>query len=204
MAGRMNLALLLTAEFAGGGDSAIRHGLLGTLLREEHGGLRRRSIIVDLYDELRPSLYGYLICLGLAPHEADDVIQEAFLGLFEHLEAGRKEDNLRGWVFRVAHNLFRNLQKQRRRLVSDTQGDGLFLEQTDTAPNPEDGYLWKEHLQRLDKAIAQLTEQQRQCLHLRAEGLRYREIADVLGVGISRVPQLLQRAVVRLMDELHG
>jgi len=204
MVARMNLALLLMAEFAGSCGNTIQHGLLGAFLREEHGGLRQRSIIVDLYDELRPSLYGYLICLGLAPHEADDVIQEAFLGLFEHLEAGRKEDNLRGWVFRVAHNLSRNLQKQGRRLVSNTQDDGFLLEQTDTALNPEDGYLWKEHLQRLDKAIAQLTEQQRQCLHLRAEGLRYREIADVLGVGTSRVPQLLQRAVVRLMDELHG
>ena len=117
-----------------------------------------------------------------------------------------KSDNLRGWVFRVAHNLSRNLQRRERRLVSDTpvEGEHVTLEQADAALNPEDMYLWKEHLRRLDIAIAQLTEQQRQCLHLRAEGLRYREIADVLGVGVSRVPQLLQRAMVRMMEELYG
>lgn len=206
MVSRMSLAMLLMAKFAGNGDDAIRHGMSGIFSREEHGGLRHRSNIVDLYDELRPSLYGYLICLGLAPQEADDIIQEAFLGLFQHLESGKKEDNLRGWVFRVAHNLSRNLQRRERRLVSDTdaQEENLLAEQADTALNPEDMYLWKEHLERLEAAIGHHTEQQHQCLHLRAEGLRYREIAGVLGIGASRVPQLLQRAIVRIMDELYG
>jgi len=202
----MSLALLLITQFAGNSDNTIRHGRLGIFSREEHGSLKHGSNIVELYDELRPSLYGYLICLGLTPQEVDDIIQETFLGLFQHLEAGGKSDNLRGWVFRVAHNLSRNLQRRERRLVSDTpvEGEHVTLEQADAALNPEDMYLWKEHLRRLDIAIAQLTEQQRQCLHLRAEGLRYREIADVLGVGVSRVPQLLQRAMVRMMEELYG
>ncbi len=194
------------AQFAGNGDNAIRHGMLGIFSLEEHGGLRQGSNIVELYDELRPSLYGYLICLGLTPYEADDIIQEAFLSLFQHLEGSGKTENLRGWVFRVAHNLSRNLQRRERRLVSDTRAEGeqATLELPDAALNPEDSYLWKEHLERLDIALAQLTEQQRQCLHLRAEGLRYREIATALGVGVSRVPQLLQRAMVRIMDELYG
>jgi RNA polymerase sigma-70 factor (ECF subfamily) len=202
----MSLALLLMTQFAGNSDNTLQHDRLGIFSREEHGSLKRGSNIVELYDELRPSLYGYLLCLGLTPQEVDDIIQETFLGLFQHLEAGGKSDNLRGWVFRVAHNLSRNLQRRERRLVSDTpvEGEHATLEQADAALNPEDMYLWKEHLRRLDIAIAQLTEQQRQCLHLRAEGLRYREIADVLGVGVSRVPQLLQRAMVRMMEELYG
>lgn len=206
MVSRVSLTMFLVAQFAGNGDDSIQHGMLGIFSREEHGGLRPESSIVALYDELRPSLYGYLICLGLTPYEADDVIQEAFLGLFQHLEAGGKDDNLRGWVFRVAHNLSRNLQRRERRLVSDVEAneERLVLEQPDTALNPEDMYLWKEYLRRLEAAIGHLTEQQCHCLYLRAEGLRYREIAHVLGVGASRVPQLLQRAIVRIMDELHG
>jgi len=206
MVGRIGLAMLYMAQFAKNGDNAIQHGMLGIFSRENHGGPRQGSNVVALYDELRPSLYGYLMCLGLAPQEADDIIQEAFLGLFQHLEARGKTDNLRGWIFRVAHNLSRNLQRRERRLVSDTPADGEppTLEQTDIAFNPEDAYIRKEHLERLDLAIAELTEQQRQCLHLRAEGLRYREIANVLGVSVSRVPQLLQRAMVRIMDQLYA
>jgi hypothetical protein len=144
----MSLAMLVMAQFAGNGDNAIRHGMLGIFSREEQGGLRQKSSIVELYDELRPSLYGYLICLGLTPYEADDIIQEAFLSLFHHLEGNGKTDNLRGWIFRVAHNLSRNLQRRERRLVSDSdiEGELLASERADASLNPEDSYLWKEPL----------------------------------------------------------
>jgi RNA polymerase sigma-70 factor (ECF subfamily) len=59
-------------------------------------------------------------------------------------------------------------------------------------------------MRRYEAAVEHLTSQQRQCLLLRKEGLRYREIAMVLGIGASRVPQLLERAVGRLMEELYG
>lgn len=206
MESRMSLAMLLMAQFGSNGDGPISHGMLGIFSREEHGGPGQRSEIVDLYDELRPSLYGYLICLGLSSEEADDTVQETFLGLFRHLEKGGKIDNPRGWVFRVAHNLSRNFQKRQRLFVADAPSDvaAPVLEQADAALSPEELFLWKEHLERLEAALDHLTEQQRQCLHLRAEGLRYREIAPVLGISVSRVPQLLQRAMVRIMDELYG
>jgi hypothetical protein len=88
MLSRMSLAMLLMAKFAGNGDDAIRHGMSGIFSREEHGGLRHRSNIIDLYDELRPSLYGYLVCLGLAPQEADDIIR---VSIFRSDSPFRKE-----------------------------------------------------------------------------------------------------------------
>jgi RNA polymerase sigma-70 factor, ECF subfamily len=202
----MSLFPMLVLRFADNSDDAILNGMLGIFSREEHGGSKNRSNIVALYDELRPPLYGNLICLGLMPQEADDVIQETFLNLYRHLEANGNDDNVRGWVFRVAHNLSRTLQRRERRLVSETPAEGkpATPERVDTALSPEDVYLWREYLGRLDAAVARLPEQQRQCLHLRADGLRYREIALVLGIGVSRVPQLLQRAIVRITDELNG
>ena len=50
----------------------------------------------------------------------------------------------------------------------------------------------------MKQALDTLSPQQRQCLHLRAEGLRYREIAETIGVGISTVGEFLNRAVTRL------
>jgi len=58
--------------------------------------------------------------------------------------------------------------------------------------------LWRE---RLRQAVAKLTPQQRECLRLRASGLRYREIAEVLGIGISSVGELVQRATARLRED---
>jgi RNA polymerase sigma-70 factor (ECF subfamily) len=52
-------------------------------------------------------------------------------------------------------------------------------------------------------AVQELTEFQRQCLHLRAEGLRYREIAETLSVNIDSVAAL-QRAIKKLRSRVHG
>jgi RNA polymerase sigma factor (sigma-70 family) len=53
-------------------------------------------------------------------------------------------------------------------------------------------------------AIRELSPQQRNCLHLRVAGLRYREIAEVIGISTSAVGEFLRRATVRLKGVLDG
>src|SRR5271169_6142129 len=66
--------------------------------------------VTALYRELRKPLLRYLVCLGLSTDEAQDVVQDAFLTLHRHLASGGSQENIRGWVFRVAHNRARNRQ----------------------------------------------------------------------------------------------
>src|ERR1700722_15742601 len=61
-----------------------------------------------LFEELRKPLLRYLVCLGLSPDEAQDVSQDAFLELHRHVSGGGAQDNIRSWLFRVAHNQARN------------------------------------------------------------------------------------------------
>src|ERR1700719_3150627 len=63
-----------------------------------------------LYRELRKPLLRYLVCLGLSSDEAQDVVQDAFLSLHHHLAADGSQENIRSWLFRVAHNQARNRQ----------------------------------------------------------------------------------------------
>ncbi|HHN72840.1 MAG TPA: LuxR family transcriptional regulator, partial [Thermopetrobacter sp.] len=44
--------------------------------------------------------------------------------------------------------------------------------------------------------------QERRCVDLRSEGLRYREIAEILGVSLSTVQTFLTRALQKLMKEV--
>jgi RNA polymerase sigma-70 factor (ECF subfamily) len=60
---------------------------------------------VKLFDELRLPVYRYVSRGGLCPEGAEDVTQGVFLRLFKHLLEQGREDNLRGWGYRVAHNL---------------------------------------------------------------------------------------------------
>ena len=58
--------------------------------------------VTSLYRELR-ELLRYLVCPGLSKDEAQDVVQDTFLCLHRHLTAGGAQNNIRGWLFRVAH-----------------------------------------------------------------------------------------------------
>jgi len=191
-----------------GGQSFALPVLLGRNAIEDRRILTHRERVIQLFREIRVPLYSYLVCIGVRPHEADDVVQEAFLRLHRQLEAGVNIEQPRAWVFKVARNVSLNVQRVQRRLIPQSDLDpkeGSKLEmRRDAEPNPEELYLRKEIMQRLDAGMAQLTEQQRQCVYLRAQGLRYREIAVVLGVSISSAAELLQKAIVRLAGEIHG
>ena len=184
------------------GDAPLAHSWLRVFASDEPAHLKKQSQIIDLYDELRPSVYGYLISFGLRPQEADDIIQEVFLRLFDAMQSGGEIKNPRSWAFRVAHNLALNLLKRERRLVSKSDEEvAQPTRDTTDAGNLEELYLHKEQMRLLDEAMASLTT--RQCVHLRAEGLRYREIAEVLGSTPSGVAQSLKRAVQRLVSGLY-
>ncbi|AXC12540.1 RNA polymerase sigma-70 factor, ECF subfamily [Acidisarcina polymorpha] len=101
--------------------------------------------IVQLYDALRPPLYRYLINGGLSPQDAEEVVQEAFLRLYRHMRSGGGEENLRAWVYQVAHNLSCNFHKGRRRLVETTPEIWKQLSESafDRAPGPEEQLLEK-------------------------------------------------------------
>ena len=61
--------------------------------------------VIELFDQFRDPLLRYALSFGISVHDAEEVIQEVFLSLFRHLQLRRSRKNLRGWLFRVAHNL---------------------------------------------------------------------------------------------------
>ena len=157
--------------------------------------------VTQLYDALRPSLYRYLISSGLAPQDVEEVVQETFLRLYRHMRGGGDEENLRAWIYQVAHNLSSNLRKSRHRLVDTTPElwEQLSQSTVHNAPGPEEQLLQQERLLRVHEGLAKLTQLQRDCLYLRVEGFRYREIGKMLNVGTSTVSGSLRNAINRLV-----
>lgn len=156
--------------------------------------------VVELFEQFRTPLLRYLMTLGLNVQDGEEVIQEVFLALFQHLKKGKRGDNLRGWIFRVAHNLalkeFRSTKsKIERASVPIDEVQGEFVS---PAAAPEERLEQARLEQRIQAVIQALPEQDRQCLYLRAEGLRYREIAEALGVSLGSVANSLERAIGKL------
>jgi RNA polymerase sigma-70 factor (ECF subfamily) len=156
--------------------------------------------VVELFEELRERLLRYLLVLGLSAHDGEEIIQESFLLLFQHLQKGKSRENLRGWVFRVARNLalkqrYANQVRLRRMVEFDEASPELRV---DRNANPEEELRSRQRQMRLLAVVRALPEQDRSCLSMRAEGLRYREIAAALGISLGSVAASLARTLARL------
>jgi RNA polymerase sigma-70 factor, ECF subfamily len=155
--------------------------------------------VTRLFGESRTSLLRYILSLGLPIADGEEIIQETFLGLFRHLRLGKPRENLRGWIFCVAHNLAlkRRHVNQRARIDTD-RGRAVGESRLDPSPNPEEQIVCMQRKARLQAVLRALPEQDRCCLLLHAEGLRYREIARILGISLGAVSVSLTRSLQRL------
>src|SRR6202050_1878616 len=129
--------------------------------------------VMEFFEQFRDPLLRYALSFGIPVHDAEEVVQEVFVSLFRHLQLGRSRKNLRGWIFRVTHNLALKQRHANHRLQNRVESDGGVMEkQLDPTPNPEEQLMGKQRQKSLRAVLRVLPEQERYCLYLRAEGLR--------------------------------
>jgi RNA polymerase sigma-70 factor (ECF subfamily) len=107
--------------------------------------------VAGLFDQLRDRLLRYLLSLGLSIADGEEVVQEVFLALFQHLRRGKPRHNLRGWVFQVAHNLGlrrHNSARRDRENLLEFGGNPAANTLTQPPPNPEDQFARNQRLVR--------------------------------------------------------
>ncbi|MEM0913636.1 MAG: sigma-70 family RNA polymerase sigma factor [Planctomycetota bacterium] len=154
------------------------------------------------------SVYRMAMHLAKHPDEASDLVQETYLkamkaeGRFELREMG-----VRPYLFRILHNNFYSRIEKRKR--QPTLGDDLPEVEVDgkvTEGEPAwdlQSLDWEQVDDRLKAAVNDLPDHYREVLLLWAvEGLKYREIADVLGVALGTVMSRLYRARAILTEKL--
>lgn len=170
-------------------------GVALCLTEEEVRGDAEQEVL-RLFLLMRRPLLQYALSFGGAPSDAEDVVQESFLALFDHLRRGRSRENLRAWLFRVTHH-----QALKKRMKDMREVPGLEAEETqraDTDPNPQECMLAGERQARMQDVLRALPLNDQLCLRLRAEGLTYREIAKIVGISLGSVSASLTRSLLRL------
>jgi RNA polymerase sigma-70 factor, ECF subfamily len=156
--------------------------------------------VINFFEQFREPLLRYVLSFGVSVHDGEEVVQDVFLSLFRHLQLGRPRVNLRGWIFRVGHNLALKQRIENKRVNDKTDAGELLVEQQyDPAPNPEEHLSFLQRQRRLLAVVHALPATDQNCLRLRAEGLRYREIASVLGISLGAVSLSLTRSLARLI-----
>ena len=135
--------------------------------------------------------------------EAEDVVQDAFLKLWERPDSWRPDGGsaFTTWFYRVVVNLCLDRKKKKQSLPL---ADDLPV--PDSRPSQEENLLQQEREKRLEAQIALLPQRQRTALNLCFyEELSNQEAADVMGLRLKALQSLLMRAKMtlklQLMDE---
>ena len=147
-----------------------------------------RQGVLALFEEHGAAIYRFALVLLRHRYDAEDVVQETFVKLIDHLERGTPDTNLRGWLFTVAANACRDRMRRRSRWIPWTPANDSAIEPA--ALPDEDGKL-----KAVRHAMLQLSARDRLLVALRAQGLSYREIAAAAHVRPVSVGRLLARAM---------
>jgi RNA polymerase sigma-70 factor (ECF subfamily) len=129
---------------------------------------------------------------------AEDLVHEVFLKVWQH-HARLREEDVKGWLFRVTQNLaFRQLRRERLLGSSVEALRGIFGHRTDL-DTPEVRLQRKRDARSATEALGRLPGQERVVVGLKIlDGLSQREIADLLELSEGYVSKLLARAFSRL------
>jgi RNA polymerase sigma-70 factor (ECF subfamily) len=155
--------------------------------------------IVQLYRENAAGLFRYGVVLARNREAAQDAVQEAFLRYFIARNAGQEIERPKAWLFQVVRNLLLDSLK------ASTKRKEVGLEaawsRADARPDPESEYRLTEMSRRY---WGLLSPRELECFRLRAEGLRYQEIAEVMVLRAGTVGALLARVQRKIREDNEG
>jgi RNA polymerase sigma-70 factor, ECF subfamily len=183
-------------------------------VRALQNGAGRDTFEVIFRRFFRP-LFKFFASQPTLREEAEDLAQASLLLAYERIHQYRFEASFAAWVRQIGENVWKNAIRERQavkrpRIVeapaaaAEGEWDGTALAALeervpDEALNPEEEALAGERTRMLQEAIEALPPGMRQCAKLRLfSDLRYREIADVTGIGLNSVRSQLFEARKRL------
>jgi RNA polymerase sigma-70 factor, ECF subfamily len=125
---------------------------------------------------------------------AEDVTQEVFIKLYQHLGSLKDEEHVRPWLLRVASNTALNTIRSRGRAGAREEEFAVAATVGGSEPvGVEADYDRRTEIEEARRALAQIKEPMRSCLLLKQQGLSYREIAQTLSINEVNVGSLIAR-----------
>jgi RNA polymerase sigma-70 factor (ECF subfamily) len=147
-------------------------------------------------------LYGFALALSRDRETAEDLVQETYARALAARRRAAPEDNLRGWLFTILRNIWKNERRRRRpEGVDDIESTALAV--PDSSNDPQAALDQRELRERLDDAMGALPAPFREVVMLRCVlGFSYQEVAGIVGCPAGTVMSRLARARAQLRRSL--
>jgi RNA polymerase sigma-70 factor (ECF subfamily) len=154
------------------------------------------------YKELYTSLYSYLFIFAKtfvkSKESAEEIVSDVFIKVWERRRELEKIENLKVYLYVSTRNMAYNYLESQKRNVVDHY-DELQTEISSLYFNPEQLLITADMLKLIQRAIDQLPPKCRMIFKLAKEdGLKYREVAEVLGLSVKTVENQLAIALQKI------
>ena len=154
----------------------------------------REEAFAAAYDEYGGRLFAAACGMLGSREEAEDAVQDVFVGLVQARESLRRVRNLKAYLF--ASIRYAAVRRTRRRKTVELDADRAASPAVGVGPDPDVGC-------RLEQALRRLPPEQRETIVLHIDGgLTFAEIADCLGVGLNTAASRYRYAMEKLREAL--
>ncbi len=178
--------LFLTVAAPAPGDGAALDNCIARIA----GG--DQEALAQLYERTRSAVYGFALSILKVPHDAEDVLHDAYLQVWSAAGSYRSQGKPMAWLLTIVRNLSMDLLRRRSRseALSWEECRDQFADQP--AVTPEERIL-------LASLLSSLGDEERQVVTLHAlSGLKHREIAALLDLPLPTVLSKYSRALKKL------
>ncbi len=150
----------------------------------------------NLYNSVSDNVYGFVLSITKNTHDAEDVLQETFLTVYQKANDYKPSGKPMAWIFTIAknHALGKMRSKSKLTLTDGENGEtGISFSQI---PNTEERIV-------LEAAFKVLSDEEREILMLHAvSGMKHREISAILELSLNTVLSKYHRAIKKMKTEL--
>jgi RNA polymerase sigma-70 factor (ECF subfamily) len=178
-------------------DNGYRLNVSEMLVMEEvqrnRNSQQLEQVVVELYATLRNPLLSYAYQVACCSGDAEDLVQIAFLKLYDQLRGRAPIENVRSWLYRVVHNAA--IDQLRHKGKQESLVTEWLQENCAPSLSAEEDLILR---QRVAHSLSLLNERERHCLLLRADGLSYKEISEVLSISAKAVSVYLVRGLKKI------
>lgn len=159
----------------------------------------RQEGFIALMEFYRESIYWHIRRLVVTHEDAEDVLQEAFIKIFRHIDGFKGESSLKTWIYRIATNEALRLYRRKRVATNSYDENGYLLElfEADQSIN------FTSMEARLQRAILALPTKQRVVFNLRYyEEMPYEEIAKITESSVATLKSNYHYATQRIKEQM--
>jgi len=163
------------------------------------------SQLAILFERHHRALFRYFVCMNSAREQAEDLVQDVFFRMLRYRESYDPAQSFTAWMYQIARNA--GVDQVRKRRPAEVVDIDVLVERraelVSALPGPEENASHHQDLALLRRAMGQLPDDKREILVLsRFQGMKYEDIAEVLGCEVGTVKVRVYRAI-RALEQIY-